>query len=142
MEQREDKKSWMVPGAHMGADPEFFTAWTLYDIGPSNSLSRENLATLMNIIAGRGQPLLAGVECIEQQDMNNSLFGENISGTQRVWCLKWIAERIGQMSEETLAIETQGKTMHTAITETATLSGRMLTTGPDKNTFYIRHNSF
>jgi hypothetical protein len=46
------------------------------------------------------------------------------------------------MSEETLAIETQGKTMHTSVTETAVLSGQMLTTGPDKNTFYIRHDSF
>ena len=64
MQKREDKKSWMIPGAHMGADPEFFTAWTLYDIGPLSNDSRSNLATLMNVIASRGQPLLAGVDSV------------------------------------------------------------------------------
>lgn len=142
MEKREDKKSWMVPGAHMGADPEFFTAWTLYDIGPLNNASRSNLATLMNIIASRGQPLLAGVDCIDQQDVTDSLFGKNITGIQRVWCLKWIAERVGQMSEETLTTDSVGHTATTGLSETATLDGKLITSGPDTNTFYIRHDSF
>lgn len=142
MEIREDKKSWMVPGAHMGADPEFFTAWTLYDISPASGKSRENLAALMNIIANRGQPLLAGVDCIDQQDVTNGLFGENITGTHRVWCLKWIAERIGQMTEDTLAVDSQGKILNIGLTETAILNGHTITTGPDANTFYIRHDSF
>lgn len=142
MEKREDKKSWMIPGAHMGADPEFFTAWTLYDIGPLTNDSRSNLATLMNIIANRGQPLLAGVECIEKQDVVDSLFGENITGVHRVWCLKWIAERLGQMSEATLAVDSQGQEAITGLTETASLNGKFITDGPDKNTFYIRHDSF
>jgi hypothetical protein len=142
MEKREDKKSWMIPGAHMGADPEFFTAWTLYDIGPLTNESRSNLATLMNIIASRGQPLLAGVDCIDQQNVNDGLFGENITGIQRVWCLKWIAERIGQMTEETLATDTTGHVAITGLSETAVLDGRLMTSGPDANTFYIRHDSF
>lgn len=132
----------MIPGAHMGADPEFFTAWTLYDIGPSCNNSRSNLATLMNIIASRGQPLLAGVDCIDQQDVANGLFGENIIGIQRVWCLKWIAERVGQMTEETLATDSAGNTAVTGLTETAVLDGKIITAGPDTNTFYIRHDSF
>jgi len=126
----------------MGADPEFFTAWTLYDIGPLTNDSRSNLATLMNIIANRGQPLLAGVECIDQQDISDSLFGENIKGLHRVWCLKWIAERIGQMTEETLALDSQGQGAIAGLTSTATLNGQLITEGPDKNTFYIRHDSF
>jgi hypothetical protein len=142
MQKREDKKSWMIPGAHMGADPEFFTAWTLYDIGPGSNDSRSNLATLMNIIASRGQPLLAGVECIDQQDVTNGLFGENIKGVHRVWCLKWIAERVGQMTEETLTTDSNGNTAITGLTETAALDGRLITSGPNKNTFYIRHDSF
>jgi hypothetical protein len=142
MEKREDKKSWMIPGAHMGSDPEFFTVWTLYDIGRSCNDSRSNLATLMNIIANRGQSLLAGVECIDQQDVTDGMFGENIHGIQRVWCLKWIAERIGQMSEETLSIDSQGQEAIIGLTETANLNGKFITEGPDKNTFYIRHDSF
>lgn len=142
MQKREDKKSWMIPGAHMGADPEFFTAWTLYDIGPLTNDSRSNLATLMNIIANRGQPLLAGVECIDQQDTVDSLFGKNIRGVHRVWCLKWIAERLGQMTEETLAVDSQEQEAITGLNETAVLNGKFITDGPDKNTFYIRHNSF
>ncbi|CAB4241541.1 hypothetical protein UFOVP71_79 [uncultured Caudovirales phage] len=129
----------MLPGAHMGADPEFFSAWTLYDIGPGSS---DNLATLMNIIAGRGQPLLAGVECIDKQDLSNSLFGEDITGEHRVWCLKWIASAIGQMSEQTLAAESNNKEMITGLTETASLSGRVITSGPLTNMFFIRHDSF
>lgn len=142
MQKREDKKSWMIPGAHMGSDPEFFTAWTLYDIGPSCNDSRSNLATIMNIIASRGQPLLAGVDCIDQQDVTDGLFGTNFIGVQRVWCFKWIAERIGQMSEETLTIDSAGSTAITGLNETAVLDGRIITTGPDTNTFYIRHDSF
>jgi hypothetical protein len=142
MQKKEDKKSWMIPGSHLGADPEFFTAWTLYDIGPQCDASRTNLATLMNIITNRGQPLLAGVECINQQDVTGGLFGENIKGIHRVWCLKWIAERQGQMTEETLAVDSQGKKANTGLTETAKLNGQFITAGPDTNTFYIRHDSF
>ena len=142
MQKHETKKSWMIPGAHIGSDPEFFTAWTLYDIGPNCDESKTNLATLMNIIANRGQPLLAGVECIDQQNINGGLFGENFKGVHRVWCLKWIAERQGQMNEDTLASDSQGKRANTGLTETATLSGVFETTGPDTNTFYIRHDSF
>jgi hypothetical protein len=134
-----EKKSYMVPGAHLGADPEFFTAWTLYDIGPDG---RDNLATMMSVIANRGQPLLAGVECIEKQDVADGLFGENISGVHQVWCLKWIASAIGQMSEETLTNESQGQHMITGLGETLSLPGVIITQGPDTNTFFIRHDSF
>jgi len=142
MQKKDDKKSWMVPGSHMGADPEFFTAWTLYDIGPDRNESRSNLASIMNIIANRGQPLLAGVECIDQQDVTGGLFGDNITGTHRVWCLKWIADRQGQMTEETLSADTEGLVAYTGLNETAALDGTFITTGPNKNTFYIRHDSF
>ena len=129
----------MVPGAHLGADPEFFSAWTLYDIGPD---SKGNLATMMSVIANRGQPLLAGVECVENQDVNGGLFGENIQGTHRVWCLKWIASAIGQMTEQTLANESNGQKMSTGLHETLALPGKIITSGPDANTFFIRHDSF
>ena len=142
MQKKDNKKSWMVPGAHMGADPEFFTAWTLYDISPHSDESRTNLATIMNIVASRGQPLLAGVECIDNQDVTGGLFGKNIKGVHRVWCLKWIADRQGQMTEETLATDSQGKQANTGLTETAKLNGQFITSGPDTNTFYIRHDSF
>lgn len=137
-----DKKSWMVPGAHVGADPEFFSAWTLYDIGPESENSRENLASLMNIIASRGQPLLAGIECIDSQDIGKELFGENFSGNQRVWCLKWIASAMGQMTEDTLKVEANGIRMNVGLNETVTLSGSVNTTGPATDTFFIRHESF
>jgi hypothetical protein len=137
-----EKKSWSVPGAHFGSDPEFFTAWTLYDIGPLSEGSRENLNNLMRVINSRGQPLLAGIECIENQDIDNSLFGENLNGLNRVWCFKWIASAIGQMSEETLTSEAHGLQMVTGLNETLPLNGTILTNGPDKNTFFIRHDSF
>lgn len=137
-----DKKSWMVPGAHMGADPEFFTAWTLFDIGPDNEKSRGNLAELMSIVAARGQPLLAGIECIDKHDISNSLFGDNVIGEHRVWCFKWIASGIGQMTEATLAEESNGRRLTTGLSETYTLAGNIITSGPDTNTFFIRHDSF
>jgi hypothetical protein len=137
-----DKKSWMVPGAHMGADPEFFTAWTLFDIGPECEESRGNLAELMSVIAARGQPLLAGIECIDKQDISNSLFGDNITGEHRVWCFKWIASGIGQMTEETLANESNGRKLATGLTETYKGANTVITTGADTNTFFIRHDSF
>ena len=137
-----DKKSWMVPGAHMGADPEFFTAWTLFDISPEREESRGNLAELMGVIAARGQPLLAGIECIDKQDIGNSLFGENVTGVHRVWCFKWIASAIGQMTEETLANESAGRVLATGLNETYPVGDKIVTSGPDTNTFFIRHDSF
>lgn len=137
-----DKKSWMVPGAHMGADPEFFTAWTLFDIGPESEKSRGNLAELMSVVAARGQPLLAGIECMDKHNVGNSLFGDNISGEHRVWCFKWIASGIGQMTEETLALESHGRKLETGLTETYPVGNKIITSGPDTNTFFIRHDSF
>jgi hypothetical protein len=46
------------------------------------------------------------------------------------------------MTEETLAIDSQGQEAITGLTETASLNGKFITDGPDKNTFYIRHDSF
>ena len=134
-----DKKSYTVPGAHMGGDPEFFSAWTLYDISPAG---RDNLATLMTVIANRGQPLLAGVECFENQDLGTELFGEIYTGKQRVWCLKWIAGAIGQMTEDTLSVEANEQYMNVGLSETVDLPGRVITTGPETNTFFIRHETF
>ena len=134
-----DKKSYTVPGAHMGGDPEFFSAWTLYDISPAG---RDNLATLMTVIANRGQPLLAGVECFENQDLGTELFGEIYTGKQRVWCLKWIAGAIGQMTEDTLSVEANEQYMDVGLSETVDLPGRVITVGPETNTFFIRHETF
>lgn len=134
-----DKKSYMIPGAHLGADPEFFSVWTLYDIGPSSS---DNLAQLMNTISNRGQPLLAGVEVIDNQDLTNGLFGKDYSGTHRVWCLKWITSAIGQMTEDTLRDDAEGKLMTTGLAETAKLSDKIVTKGRKTNTFFIRYDSF
>lgn len=134
-----DKKSYMVPGAHLGADPEFFSAWTLYNIGPE---CKDNLAALMSVIANRGQPLLAGVEYIENQDVSDGCFGQNITGVHKVWCLKWIAGGIGQMTEQTLADESEGLKMTVGLGESIALPGTIITSGPDTNTFFIRHDSF
>ena len=134
-----DKKSYMLPGMHLGADPEFFTAWTLYDIGPD---SPENLTRLMTVVANRGQPLLAGVEILEAQDLTNGYFGSDYHGTHRVCCLKWIASAIGQMSEETLSADAEGLSMKPGKHDTVKLSGKIITSGPKTNTFFIRHDSF
>jgi hypothetical protein len=123
----------------MGGDPEFFSAWTLYDISPAG---RDNLATLMTVIANRGQPLLAGVECFENQDLGTELFGEIYTGKQRVWCLKWIAGAIGQMTEDTLSVEANEQYMNVGLSETVDLPGRVITVGPETNTFFIRHETF
>lgn len=129
----------MLPGVHLGADPEFFSAWTLYDIGPS---SQDNLTRLMTVIASRGQPLLAGIEIIDSQDLTDGYFGIEHTGNHRVCCLKWIASAIGQMTEQTLCHAAEGTAMKSSEHDTATLSGKIITQGPDANTFFIRHDSF
>lgn len=134
-----DKKSYMLPGMHLGADPEFFSAWTLYDIGPN---SPENLTRLMTVVANRGQPLLAGVEIIESQDLTGGYFGSDHTGIHRVCCLKWIASAIGQMSEETLTADASDIAMKPSNYDTAKLTGKIITDGPATNTFFIRHDSF
>ena len=60
----------------------------------------------------------------------------------RVWCFKWIASAIGQMTEETLANESAGRVLTTGLTETYPVGDKIITSGPDTNTFFIRHDSF
>lgn len=132
----------MVPGAHLGADPEFFAAWTLYNITPTNDSSKKNLEVLLNVINNRGQPLLASVEYFENQNIDDGLFGNQLTGQHHVWCLKWIADRKGVMTEESLANESHKKLMLTNLGESIALSGEIITSGPETNTFYIRYDSF
>lgn len=134
-----EKKSYTIPGSHFGGDPEFFSAWTLYDLGTDG---RDNLATLMSIVASRGQPLLASVECFENLDLRTEIFGDSYTGKQRVWCLKWIASGVGQMTEETLAVESNEQYMTVGLSETVDLPGRVITLGSEINTFFIRHETF
>ncbi len=136
-----EKKSWTIPGAHFGGDPEFFTAWTLFDIGLDSNASRDNLHVLMDLISLRGQPILSGVDMVTDQDITDGFFGENHTGKHTVWSYKWIVDKIGLMSEETLLKEAHGAVMTIGLNETANLEPRIITTGPDTNTFFIRHES-
>jgi len=136
-----DKKSWTLPGAHFGGDPEFFTVWTLFDIGLESDNSRINLQKFIDIVSSRGQPILSGVEMLYNQDITNGLFGENYTGTHTVWSYKWIVDKIGLMSEQTLTDDSKNIPMHIGLAETAQLEPRIITSGPDTNTFFIRHNS-
>jgi hypothetical protein len=137
-----ERRSWMIPGSSIGADPDFFTAWTLYDISPNDDGGKRNLNKFFSIISGHGQPLLAAVEQIEDQDLTESLMGEIYTGNHHIWCLKWIADRQGIMTEESLAKEFENLMLETGMEETATLDGNIITNGPNTNTFFIRHNSF
>lgn len=136
-----DKKSWTLPGAHFGGDPEFFTVWTLFDIGLESDRSRENLQKFIDIVSSRGQPILSGVEMLYNQDITNGFFGENYTGVHTVWSYKWIVDKIGLMSEQTLTKDSANISMHIGLSETAQLKPNIITTGLDTNTFFIRHNS-
>lgn len=136
------RNSWMVPGSSIGADPDFFTAWTLYDISPNDAGGKRNLDKFFALISGHGQPLIAGVEQITDQDLEGGLMGGNHTGHHNVWCLKWIADRQGLMNEESLANEFENFELELGLEETASLNGRVITHGPDTNTFFIRHDSF
>ena len=138
----ENRTFWSVPGTHIGSDPEFFTAWTLYDIGLDSKAGKKNCEKFLKFISSRGQYLLAGVDRLEGQDITDGLFGSNFTGVQTVWCLKWIAGAIGQMTEESLAVDAESIILETGLQETVALPGRIDTFGPDTNTFFIRHDSF
>lgn len=136
-----ERKSWMINGSSIGADPEFFTAWTLYDLSPNDEGGKYNLDHFFRVISGHGQPLIAGVEQISNQDISGGLLGEH-TGNHTVWCLKWINDRCGIMTEEKLASEFNNITLKTGLEETADLDGAVITQGPGTNTFFIRHDSF
>lgn len=136
-----DKKSWTIPGAHFGGDPEFFTAWTLFDISMESTQSKSNLQKFIDLVSSRGQAILSGVEMITLQDIDNSFFGENYSGIHTVWSYKWIVDRRGLMNETTLMKDANGIPMVVGLNETATLLPKIITVGPDSNTFFIRHES-
>jgi hypothetical protein len=136
-----DKKHWTIPGAHFGGDPEFFTAWTLFDIGLDSESSRENLQRFIDLVSMRGQPILSGVEMTPEQDITDGLFGKNITGKHTVWSYKWIVDKVGLMNEHSLLVEANGLPMITGLNETAALGDKIITQGDDANTFFIRHES-
>lgn len=136
-----DKKHWTIPGAHFGGDPEFFTTWTLFDIGLDSQSSRENLQRFIDLVSMRGQPILSGVEMTPEQDITNGFFGKKHQGIHSVWSYKWIVDKVGLMSEETLLKEANGLPMITGLNETAKLGNKIITQGPNANTFFIRHES-
>mgnify|MGYP007000228437 len=70
--------------------------------------SSENLEKIMSIASARSQPILAGVEMIIDQDITNGLFGSKHEGKHNVWTYKWIVDKIGIMTEETLNEEAHG----------------------------------
>lgn len=136
-----DKKSWTIPGAHFGGDPEFFTAWTLFDIGLDSDDSRENLHILIDLISTRGQPILSGVDMVTGQDITDGFFGKKYNGRQTVWSYKWIVDKVGLMSEQTLLTEAHGLPMRVGLKETTQLEPKIITRGDNTNTFFIRHES-
>lgn len=136
-----EKRRWTLPGAHFGGDPEFFSAWTLFDIGMDSEGSKENLARLIDLVSSRGQPILASVEFIPNQQLDQGFFGSKFSGHQNVWCYKWIVDKIGLMTEETLLAEAHGLPMNLGLNESLRLDKQIITHGPRTNTFFIRHDS-
>ncbi len=136
-----NKKHWSLPGAHFGGDPEFFSVWTLFDISLDSDESHENLRRFMDLVSNRGQPILAGVEMIPEQTLEEGFFGSEYKGKHTVWCYKWIVDKVGLMTEQTLLAEAEGISMNTGLQETAQLDGQIHTSGPRANTFFIRHDS-
>ena len=136
-----EKKSWTIPGAHFGGDPEFFTAWTLFDIGLDSVDSRDNLHILIDLVGMRGQPILSGVEMVTDQNVTDGFFGKNYTGKHTVWSYKWIVDKVGLMSEQTLIAEANGLPMKIGLNETAKLEPKIITSGDQANTFFIRHES-
>ena len=136
-----DKKTWTIPGAHFGGDPEFFTAWTLFDIGMESAASKSNLQKFIDLVSSRGQPILSGVEMIPAQDIVGSFFGKIYQGEQTVWSYKWIVDRKGVMTEATLIKDANNTPMVIGLNETVTLTPKIITSGPETNTFFIRHES-
>jgi len=135
------KRSWTLPGSHFGGDPEFFSAWTLFDISLDNDLSKDNLRKFIDGVATRCQPFLSGVEMIEDQNIDSSLFGEEYSGKHTVWCYKWILDKQGAMSEKTLSEEFDGLELSTGARQTANTGNKIVTSGPRTNTIFIKHDS-
>lgn len=136
-----EKRHWNLPGAHFGGDPEFFSAWTLFDIGLDSEGSKENLGRLVDLVSSRGQAILAGVEFVPNQLLDQGFFGHKFRGYQNVWCYKWIVDKVGLMTEETLLSEAEGLPMNLGLNESLRLDNRIITRGPRANTFFIRHDS-
>jgi hypothetical protein len=141
METVEKKRSWSIPGSHFGGDPEFYSCWTLFDISNDGTSASENLEKIMAIASSRSQPILAGVEMIINQDVTNGLFGSKHTGNHNVWAYKWIVDKKGIMTEDTLNQEAHGLQLLTGLQETATVGKKIYTRGVNTNLFFVCHES-
>jgi hypothetical protein len=139
-------------GEFVGSNIEFFSCYTLVDItdtgvyDPNQTTSYEqaqNLNTLLQAISLGSQPMLSSVEKLTAVDLSEFFFGDDFTGNQNVWILRFASERVGSITADTLVRDVDGLPIYADLEETATFDNDLFVTGNDdsKNIYFVRNDN-
>ena len=146
-------KSNQRPTEVIGRNTSFYTVYTVIDVTDANVSSpkvnakkfhqSQNLNTFMQVIGLRTQPVISSVVKLESQSMTDYNFGNDFTGSQTVWILKFVSETEGAWRkddvETALLLEDFNFVpIHDGLDETATIDGDIINTdNEDKlNTYF------
>ena len=139
-------------GEFIGGNIEFFTCYTLADISDTGVYDpvqgkayeqAQNLNALLQAISLCSQPTLSSVEKIIAADMADYEFGSNFENNQTIWVLRFVSERAGSITLETLTRDIAGLPLYTDLDETATFSPEVFETQDSvaKNIYFVRNDN-
>jgi len=146
-------KSNQRPTEVIGRNTSFYTVYTVIDVTDANVSSpkvnakkfyqSQNLNTFMQVIGLRTQPVISSVVKLESQSMTDYNFGNDFTGSQTVWILKFVSETEGAWRKDNvetalLLEDFNFVPIHDGLDETATIDGDIINTdNEDKlNTYF------
>jgi len=139
-------------GEFIGGNIEFFTCYTLADITDTGVYDpvqgktyeqAQNLNALLQAISLCSQPTLSSVEKIIAADMADYEFGSDFTANHTIWVLRFVSERVGSITLETLVRDIDGLPLYTNLDETAIFSPEVFETQDSvtKNIYFVRNDN-
>ncbi len=133
-------------------DMDFFTIYTVIDItntgntnpkGNSKSfLQAQNYNSIIQALSLRGLPVISSVNKLEDTDVSEYNFGDDISGKHNIWVLKFASEKpdIWRKKDDPsfyLLDDIDGVPIYADLDNTWETDPKFITTGTTKNTYVI-----
>jgi hypothetical protein len=147
-------KGTQRPTEVIGRNTSFYSIYTLIDVTDANVSSpktdakkfyqSQNLNTFMQVIGLRTQPVISSIAKLQSQSMTDYNFGNDFTGSNTVWILKFVSETEGAWNKDSnetalLSEDFNLVPVYDGIDETAIINGDVINTdNEDKlNTYFI-----
>lgn len=139
-------------GEVIGGNIEYFTCFTLVDItdtgvyDPTAGTAYEqaqNLTALLQAISLGSQPILASVEKLTAEAVEDFEFGTDFTGNHNIWLLRFASERVGSITVATLVRDLDGLPVYDDLDETAVFDSAVFETNSteQRNIYFVRNDN-